>query len=87
MIRDERVFFHKKRSIGPIENLYAAAKTVLSATSPCVVGVASFGQHRRPMHVVGDSDHGNHGEKGGSREILRRIAPGIPMMETAHPGA
>jgi hypothetical protein len=51
-----------------------------------VLGVAPLGQDCSPVHVVGDSGHGYHGEKNGYSGVLRRFAPGIPMTEAAQPG-
>ena len=48
-------------------------------------GATSLGEHRGPMRVVDDSDHGYHGEKNRCGKVLRRFEPGIPMMEAAQP--
>jgi len=57
-------------------------ETARTDSGDSVLGFASLGQNCSPVPVVGDSDHSYHGEKNGGREVLRRLLPGVAMMET-----
>ncbi len=61
-------------------------ETVRADAGPSILGIAWLGEDCSPVRIVGDADPDYPGERSGCREVLRRCAPGIPMMEAAHSG-